>query len=101
VGAREGKNRNALLRLPFNAAYMFRPGLIEPPAGVRSKTRVYRLIYGLSRQILPVLRVLFPKYVTTSVRIGRVMIAVADRSDFPQRIVENPDINMIAQDMRS
>ncbi|HEV2992283.1 MAG TPA: NAD-dependent epimerase/dehydratase family protein, partial [Candidatus Angelobacter sp.] len=43
----KGKTENALLQLPFAAAYMFRPGLIEPLHGVKSKTRSYRIFYAL------------------------------------------------------
>jgi len=32
----KGKTENALLRLPFKAAYMFRPGAIQPVHGARS-----------------------------------------------------------------
>ena len=41
----KGRTENALLRLPFRAAYMLRPGLIIPMHGVRSKTRLYRAFY--------------------------------------------------------
>ena len=34
----KGRTENALLRLPFRAAYMFRPGIIQPLHGARSKT---------------------------------------------------------------
>ena len=34
----KGKTENALLRLPFKAAYMFRPGFIQSVNGERSKT---------------------------------------------------------------
>jgi uncharacterized protein YbjT (DUF2867 family) len=37
----KGKTENALLRLAFQAAYMFRPGVIVPLDGVRSKTKLY------------------------------------------------------------
>jgi len=47
---------NALLRLPFKTAYMFRPGFIEPKAGIRSKTAFYRLLYTLARPVTPLLR---------------------------------------------
>ena len=40
----KGKTENALLRLPFKAAYMFRPGIIEPLHGAKSKTPLYRSI---------------------------------------------------------
>jgi uncharacterized protein YbjT (DUF2867 family) len=38
----KGRTENALLALPFTAAFMFRPGFIQPVNGVRSKTRWYR-----------------------------------------------------------
>ena len=34
----KGKTENDLLKLPFKAAYMFRPAGIQPLHGVRSKT---------------------------------------------------------------
>jgi len=40
----KGETENALLRLPFQA-YMFRPGVIVPRHGIRSKTRLYRILY--------------------------------------------------------
>ena len=33
----KGKTENALLKLPFTAAYMFRPGIIQPLYGVKSE----------------------------------------------------------------
>ena len=36
----KGATENALLRLPFKAAFMFRPAFIQPLKGARSKTRV-------------------------------------------------------------
>jgi uncharacterized protein YbjT (DUF2867 family) len=43
----KGKTENALLRLPFKAAYMFRPGPIVPLHGIKSKTRIYGLFMRL------------------------------------------------------
>jgi hypothetical protein len=40
----KGATENALLLLPFKAAYMFRPGAIVPLHGITSKTRIYRII---------------------------------------------------------
>jgi hypothetical protein len=39
----KGKTENALLRLPFKAAYMFRPAFIQPLHGITSRTRMYRV----------------------------------------------------------
>src|SRR5438270_4347233 len=38
----KGRTENALIKLPFAAAYMFRPGLIQPLHGIKSKTALYR-----------------------------------------------------------
>jgi uncharacterized protein YbjT (DUF2867 family) len=62
----KGKTENALLRLPFNAAYMFRPGVIEPLHGAKSKTASIRIIYALSKPLLSVLRRIFPSYILTT-----------------------------------
>jgi uncharacterized protein YbjT (DUF2867 family) len=76
-------------------AYVFRPGFILPLKGVRSRTRIYRLFYTLSRPLYPLLPRLFPGYVTTSENIGRAMISVAGQGS-DRRILENPDIDRLA-----
>jgi len=55
LGAGQGKTENALMRLPFKA-YAIRPGAIQPLHGIRSKTTAYRVLYGLTKLLLPVLR---------------------------------------------
>jgi uncharacterized protein YbjT (DUF2867 family) len=88
----KGKTENELLRLPFRAAYMFRPGAIVPLHGVKSKTQLYRVFYVLLGPLLPFLQARFPKYVTTTEQIGRAMLKVAKRG-WPQPVLENSDIN--------
>jgi len=92
----KGKTENALLRLPFKAAYMFRPGVIQPAHGERSKTTAYRIGYMLSRPVLPLLRRLFPRYILTTEEIGRGMIRVA-RQGAPKKILESWDIRDCAR----
>ena len=43
----KGKAENGLLKLPFRAAYMFRPGAIIPLHGIRSSTPMYNGIYAV------------------------------------------------------
>ncbi len=88
----KGKTENELLRLPFRAAYLFRPGLIVPLHGVRSKTKVYRVFYILLGPILPLLKGRFPKYVTTTEQIGLAMLKVA-KQGWPKPVLETSDIN--------
>ncbi len=57
----KGQTENALLRLPFKAAYMFRPGVIVPLHGIKSRTMLYRVPYAVLGPILPLLQRLFPK----------------------------------------
>jgi uncharacterized protein YbjT (DUF2867 family) len=91
----KGKTENALLRLPFKAAYMFRPGVIQPLHGIQSKTASYRILYTVMNPFLPLLRWLLPQYVTTTEILGRAMIYVAQYGH-PKRILEARDINQAA-----
>lgn len=87
----KGKTENAILGLPFKAAYMFRPGIIQPVHGARSKTAAYRVGYALAKPVLPLLRRLFPRYILTTEEIGLAMIHVA-RQGAPKKILESWDI---------
>jgi uncharacterized protein YbjT (DUF2867 family) len=70
----KGATENALLRLPFKAAYMFRPAAILPVHGETSKTKLYRVAYAIARPLLPLLMRLFPNYVTTTEVLARAML---------------------------
>ena len=91
----KGATENAILRLPFKAAYMFRPGYIQPLRGIRSKTRWYQVMYDLLGSLYPVLRRVLPAYVTTTVNIGRAMIQVAV-AGYSKPILLSADINQLA-----
>ena len=86
----KGRTENALLRLPL-AAYMFRPGIIEPLDSISSRTAAYRIFYSLSKPLLPFLRRVFPNQIVTTREIGQAMLAVAKRG-YPRRILETKDI---------
>jgi uncharacterized protein YbjT (DUF2867 family) len=90
----KGKTENALMRLPFKAAYMFRPGVIQPMHGIKSKTPLYRIPYLILWPLMPWLRKRFPRYVTTTEQIGRAMIAVA-KYGAPKSVLQNADINKL------
>ena len=92
----KGKTENALLRLPFKAAFMFRPGYIQPLRGIRSKTPWYQMLYDVIGPFYPILRRLFPKYVTTTTNIGQAMIHVAV-SGWPRHILSSGDINQLSR----
>ena len=91
----KGKTENALLGLPFKAAYMFRPGVIQPLHGIQSKTASYRILYAVTNPFLPLLRWLLPQYVTTTEILGRAMMHVAENGH-AKRILETRDIDQAA-----
>ena len=62
----KGKTENALLQMPFKGKYMFRPAFIQPLHGIVSKTKLYRAFYALITPLYPLLKSLFPTYVTTT-----------------------------------
>ncbi|TDD32302.1 epimerase [Nonomuraea terrae] len=80
--------QDAVLALPLEA-YVFRPGRVpsgRPP---------FRLAYVVTRPLFPLLRRWSGAQATTPERIGRAMIAVAERGA-PRRVLGPADINALA-----
>ena len=90
----KGKTENDLLKLPFKAAYMFRPAAIQPLHGIRSKTAWVQAIYVAAAPLLSLLNRVAPKYLTTTEQVGRAMLRVA-RDGYPRRVLESKDINAV------
>src|SRR5262245_1605175 len=91
----KGRTENALLAMPFKAAYMFRPGYIQPIGDVRSKTGWVQAAYSVLAPLYPVLHRLLPQSSTTTANLGRAMIEVAD-SGYPKRTLYSRDFNALA-----
>jgi uncharacterized protein YbjT (DUF2867 family) len=90
----KGETENRILAMPFKAAYMFRPGVIEPLRGVRPKARLTRVAYALGWPLFPILRAVSPRLITTTEAVGKAMIKLAiEGSD--RRYFENADINAL------
>ncbi|RZL65091.1 MAG: epimerase [Variovorax sp.] len=90
----KGATENALLRLPFKAAYMFRPGMIQPLHGIRSKTPLYDAAIFVLKPVLGLGFRLWPNRVTTTEKVGRAMLAVA-RHGAPKALLDPADINAL------
>ena len=93
----KGRTENALLRLPFTAAYMFRPGMIEAVDGVRPSNAFYRRSYAVLGPVIALARRLFPNQVVTTAEVGRAMIRVA-RQGYRRPVLERADIAALARD---
>jgi uncharacterized protein YbjT (DUF2867 family) len=89
----KGKTENDLLRLPFKAAYMFRPGAIIPMNGVKSKTKLYQFFYDIMKPFYPLL--LKSNGVITSEQVGKAMIQVA-RVGFSHPLIESHELKQIS-----
>lgn len=90
----KGRTENALMELPFREAVMFRPGLIRPLDGIRSKTAAYRYFYVALAPLFPILQVLAPSQVLTTRDMGQAMLKVA-RYGSPKPILESRDLRAL------
>ncbi|AFL90166.1 hypothetical protein Terro_3958 [Terriglobus roseus DSM 18391] len=95
----KGATENALLSMPFRAAYMFRPGIIVPKNGIQSKVKLYNLLY---RALYPLIMLLgrFPKLATNTQTVGRAMLR-AVRETPAERYWNTGAINRLAHGNQS
>jgi len=87
----KGGVENALLRMGFKAAFMFRPGMIMPKRGVKSATAWINGLLVVLGPILMALRPVFPDNITTTVAIGKAMLNVT-ANGCATRILGNKEI---------
>jgi len=88
----KGKTENNLLKLSFKAAYMFRPGYIQPTKGLKNTLSFYKYVSPL----YPILKFLLPGYVCTMRDLGVAMINSV-RIGCDKKILENKDITKLAR----
>ncbi len=88
----KGRTENALMKLPFKAAYLFRPGFIRPIKGVGNA----HAISGAVGLLYPVWKFFFPRYVCTLEELGLAMVHAAGQG-YPEHILENKDITHLAK----
>ena len=88
----KGKTENDLMKLPFKAAYMFRPGYIQPTKGLKNTYQLYKMI----APFYPLWKILFPKHVCTLEEIGLSMIN-AVLYGYREKILECEDIRRLAR----
>jgi len=68
----KGKTENDLLKLPFKASYMFRPGYIQPTKGLKNTYKFYKVV----APFYPLIKFLFSNSVCTLEEIGLSMINI-------------------------
>jgi hypothetical protein len=88
----KGKTENDLMKLPFKNVYNFRPGIIKPTKGLKNTLRFYKYFGWL----LPVIRFVAPKYITTLKELGVAMINAASKG-YEKQILEVKDILILSK----
>ncbi len=90
----KGKTENDLLKLPFKAAYMFRPAASSRCTASGRRPAWINVVYALTAPLLSWMVRAAPNHMTTSEQLGRAMIKVA-RDGYPKPILESADINAV------
>lgn len=88
----KGETENALMRLPFEKAYMFRPGFMKPTPGLKNVQRYYKFIAWL----YPVGRALFPAGFSTLQELALAMIKSVSIG-YEKPVLEVKDIVALAK----
>jgi len=91
----KGETENTLLEMSFRKTYLFRPGYIQPLKGIRSRTRLYNLIYFFFKPFYFLLKP-FKGIVTDTTSLGNAMINCV-RYGYAKNILESADINTLAK----
>jgi uncharacterized protein YbjT (DUF2867 family) len=88
----KGKTENDLLKLPFKAAYMFRPGYMQPTPGLNNTLKYYKYITWM----YPFLKTVFPGSVSTLADLGQAMLGVTLKG-YDKKVLEVRDIKAVAK----
>jgi uncharacterized protein YbjT (DUF2867 family) len=70
----KGKTENDLLNLGFKQAFMFRPGMIIPLRGIKSRTKSYQFMYDYFMWLVKLTKAVSPNSVVSTTQIGLAMI---------------------------
>jgi hypothetical protein len=88
----KGKTENHLMKLPFKAVYLFRPGLMKPIKGQRNVKTIIKALGSM----YPLWKFLFPKFVCTLQELGIAMIQSV-KQGYAKQVLENTDITKLAR----
>jgi len=89
----KGKTENAILRMGFRDAYMFRPGFIKALRGAKSKTKLYAFFYALFKPFFPLI-MLSRKFATDTDRMAKAMVRVTVKPR-EKKLLNTFEINLI------
>jgi hypothetical protein len=89
----KGKTENEVLNKGFKDAYAFRPGVIIPEKGIKSRTNWYQIFYSIMSPFYSLLKK--SKNITTTTKVGLAMINTLTNPS-QNKHLENKKINEMA-----
>lgn len=88
----KGKTENDLMKMPFKQAFGFRIGAVEPTSGQKRVLKYYKYFAWL----IPVLKVLLPKTISSMSDVAHAMIH-ASRNGYPENVIQVSDIAILSK----
>ncbi len=92
----KGKTENDLLNMAFKQAFMFRPGIIIPLRGIKSRTKGYQFMYDYFMWLVKLIKWFSPNSVVTKTQIGLAMINSMSKG-YPKTILHPKDIIILSK----
>jgi hypothetical protein len=87
----KGKTENDLMKLPFKRVYAFRPGYMHPTPGLKNTLSLIKYLSWM----YPLVKVIFPDYVSTLREVGVAMINSV-KYGYDKQVIDIPDIKALA-----
>lgn len=91
----KGKTENDLMKIGFKRAFIFRPGIIIPLRGIKSKTKLYQVFYDYFMWLAKLIKMIAPNTVVNTTQIGHAMINATEHS-YKKTILRPKDIIALA-----
>lgn len=91
----KGKTENDLLNLGFKKAFMFRPGVIIPLKGIKSRTKAYQFMYDYFMWLVKLIKFISPNSVVSTSQIGLAIINTMF-TNYNKKVLEPKDIIKLA-----
>lgn len=92
----KGKTENDILKLGFKQAFAFRPGMIIPLKGIKSRTKSYQFLYDYFMWLVQSVKVISPNSVVNTTQIGLAMINTM-LNGYEKKILRPKDIIILSE----
>lgn len=92
----KGKTENDIINLGFKKAFAFRPGIIIPLKGIKSRTKSYQFLYDYFMWLVRLVKVISPNSVVNTTQIGLAMINSIFRG-YDKKVLRPKDIILLSE----